>query len=462
MSSVGPVAVFGLPAYDDSHLAEALESILGQARGDLAIVVADDSPSGAPERVVARYADLDDRLVYERNERRLGLVGNWRRVFDLARARFPSASYFAWASDHDVWHPRWLELLTAELDAHPEAVLAYPYTVRIDEAGAEFPTRERRFDTAGVGDAVTRVRRCARDLSGAGELVYGLFRRDALERCGPFPLVALPDRLLLVRLAYEGEFHQVSRRLWYRRSRSGVAPTKRRQRRNFYPDGVPLRAYAPWWLAHAVLLRRSLPGEGGALGDLAAAAYAAGRARRARARRWRRREWRKRLPRQAPRGEASRTMTLSGAEAALRGLERADVLDDVSRVLELGEPGGIDAPLDFVVAREPAQAQEAELAMSIGYFGRIAQDELERWVERLDDVGVPLLYSFDSESDVLRSTLATRYWLREPWVEETWPLARKPDPNDGPVPRTPGLPRHVVGRRRLLAESEIDEATMLE
>ena len=71
--------------------------------------------------------------MYERNEQLLALVQNWRRAFDLARRRFPAAPYFAWVSDHDVWHPEWLRTLGAELDAHPEAVLAYPLGVRIDD-----------------------------------------------------------------------------------------------------------------------------------------------------------------------------------------------------------------------------------------------------------------------------------------------------------------------------------------
>ena len=45
----------------------------------------------------------------------------------------------------------------AELDAHPEAVLAYPQSVRIGERGEAL--REQppwRFDTAGVADPAPR------------------------------------------------------------------------------------------------------------------------------------------------------------------------------------------------------------------------------------------------------------------------------------------------------------------
>src|SRR5207248_672007 len=115
--------------------------------------VVDDCSTDATADICARYAALDPRVSLARNDRQLGLVRNWRRAFELAGERHPSARYFAWASDHDVWGPRWLERLAAELDAHEEAVLAYPLAVRIDDAGSEYPTRERLFDTEGVADS---------------------------------------------------------------------------------------------------------------------------------------------------------------------------------------------------------------------------------------------------------------------------------------------------------------------
>jgi glycosyltransferase involved in cell wall biosynthesis len=293
-----PVAVFGLPLRNgEDHLAEALESLLDQSRRDLAIVVVDDASTDGSAQIARRYAAVDARITYERREPAIGLVRNWRRAYDAAGERFPDAAYFAWASDHDVWHPQWLEVLAAELDAHPEAVLAYPAGVRIDDTGAEYPTRPRPFDTAGMTVASERFRRTGRAMTGTGDMIYGLARRDALERCGPFPLVVLADRLHLVRLSLEGEFRQVPRRLWSRRFREGVVMSEDRQRRASFPAGVPVRARVPWWLAHPVLLARGRgrPGDRLSLGAVALVdSIHLARARRhervQRRRRWKRRE----------------------------------------------------------------------------------------------------------------------------------------------------------------------------
>jgi glycosyltransferase involved in cell wall biosynthesis len=494
-------AVFGLTTYNgENYLAEALESLLAQSRRDLAVVVVDDCSTDGTRDIATRYAGFDERVSYVRNDRRLGLVRNWRRAFELAGERAPRAPYFAWASDHDVWHPRWLEALAAELDAHPEAVLAYPLSVRIDDAGAEYPTREQRFATAGLGGSRERLRRTARELTAAGELIYGLVRREALERCGPFPLVVLPDRLQLARLSIEGQFRQVPRLLWARRYRAGVAMSNARQRRAVFPDGIPLGSYLPWWLTHARLLLESLDGNADRwplAGILLRESIRHARSRR-RERAWRERRWRRRGRRRRFRGlvrtglvrhglrvprahraaerPQTETLALPDAETAMAALGRASLLD------ELGVPGAVVLELegptvelrDRLRTRFPELVYESvtfaelataaggriDLALSIGSFGRLTGSKLAASLERLYELGAPALYSLDRESTESRTVLGRWYWLRDVWVPGGRVDGRKPDPSAGPVPRVADAYRHVVGRRRLVPELELHEARM--
>jgi glycosyltransferase involved in cell wall biosynthesis len=132
-----------VPAYNEEALIDA--TLAGIPSFVDRIVVVDDASTDATAEVCARYVQHDSRVSYARNDRRLGLSRNWQRAFELAGERHPAAHYFAWASDHDIWGPRWHERLAAELEAHDEAVLAYPFAVRVDDAGSEYPTRERVF-----------------------------------------------------------------------------------------------------------------------------------------------------------------------------------------------------------------------------------------------------------------------------------------------------------------------------
>jgi glycosyltransferase involved in cell wall biosynthesis len=267
-----PRVVFGLPAYNrPDALRQTLESLLSQSYRDFAVVIVDDAPVAAVRAIVDTYSALDPRIIYEPNPVRLGMIGNWRRAFARSRELFPHSDFFAWASDHDVWHPRWLEVLTRVLDDNPQVVLAYPYSVRI------YPHERRRaavFDTADDPRRARRLRVAATRLT-AGSAIYGLFRTRALERAGVFHAVMMPDRQILEELSLLGEFRHVPETLWYREA-SG-AFSYRRQRRMFFPAGPPLHTWLPANVQHCAVLMWdfAISGRGRpAFGRLAGLGYA--------------------------------------------------------------------------------------------------------------------------------------------------------------------------------------------
>jgi glycosyltransferase involved in cell wall biosynthesis len=245
-----PRVALGLPLHNGGeHLADALESLLAQTSTDFALVVVDDASTDGSDAVAREVAARDPRVTYERNPQRVGLVENWRRAYERARATAPDAELFAWVGDHDRWDPRWLERLTRALDEHPNAVTAYPESVRLGEEDAT----PRRFTTAGIADPAARVRAANRDLP-AGDMVYGLHRVSALERAGVFRAVLAPDKLLLTEMALEGEMVQVPEVLWYRRFRRPWTPAH--ARRTLFAGRPPLHAWLPHWWTHAAILGR--------------------------------------------------------------------------------------------------------------------------------------------------------------------------------------------------------------
>jgi cephalosporin hydroxylase/glycosyltransferase involved in cell wall biosynthesis len=256
--------VFGVPTFNGAdHMAEAIESLLGQTREDLALVIVDDGSTDQTAAIGERYSLHDARVSFHRNPRRLGMVRNWRRAYELARAIHPGADLFAWGSDHDAWHPRWLETLVAELDEHPQAVLAWPLYESIDGNDRSLNLPAKRFDSRQAPSPDRRLIEAV-DRMSAGNMVYGLMRAEALARCGVYRQVLLPDRLLMAQLSLLGELRQVPEILWRRRF-GGRSASLSRQRDSFFPgQRAPVYMHLPWWLMHGAPFALSL-----ARGDLA-------------------------------------------------------------------------------------------------------------------------------------------------------------------------------------------------
>ena len=271
--STFPRVVLGMPAYNrPDALPRALETLLSQTFSDFAVVIVDDKPSAEVAAVVESFGSNDRRLVYEPNPERFGMIGNWRHAFERARVLYPRSEYFAWVSDHDMWHPRWLEALVNALDRDPRAVLAYPFIQRVYKDHRRNVIR--RFETRDLTSPLQRLRAAQVGMA-AGNCVYGLFRAATLERAGVFRPVLAPDRQVILECLAHGWCLQVPEILWYREVAGEFSYG--RQRRMFFTGGVPLHTYLPATVQHAAVLFWDLAvrGRGGpAMSPLAGAVYA--------------------------------------------------------------------------------------------------------------------------------------------------------------------------------------------
>jgi len=252
---MAPRTVLGMTLYNNAgHLREATDSILAQTDGAFALLMLDDGSSDEAEGIAREYERRDRRVRYFRHAGRQGMVPTWKEVVEIARRAYPEADYFAWVSDHDRWDPRWLARMVAELDSHPEAVLAYPQTLRIDERGELTDKEPRVFDTSGIADGRERWRRFSWNGFGSGDMVYGLMRLRALEAAGIFRPVLNPDRLLIAELTLQGQIRQVPEPLWSRRQSDTASVA--RQTVSLFAGAPPPRFNWPPALQHAVVLRR--------------------------------------------------------------------------------------------------------------------------------------------------------------------------------------------------------------
>jgi len=254
MTAPAPVSVFGMTLRNSRHLRQATTSLLAQTRADFALVMLDDGSEDESESIAREFERTDSRVSYFRHAARQGMVATWREVFERATSLYPTAPYFAWASDHDVWDPAWLETLVRKLDQHQKTVMMYPWSSRIDDDGQVVDKTPRTFETAGLNRVSERWSKFCWEGFGSGDMVYGLMRVEALRRAGVFRPVLNPDRLLIAELSLQGQIRQVTRPLWFRRHAD--EPSVARQRTSLFAGDVPPGFWLPPSIQHVRALRR--------------------------------------------------------------------------------------------------------------------------------------------------------------------------------------------------------------
>lgn len=220
-----PLVTIGVPAYnEETYIGEALESLLAQTYPNLEIIVGDNGSTDRTEAIVKEFAAKDPRVVLVRHARNIGQNANFNHL-----PRVASGKYFAWASAHDFMDADFVEKCVAALEADPEAVLACPRTVYLDEHGNKTGVKARTpFDVRGKAPAKRfRMTMWRVDCN----IVYGMFQLDAMRATHLFQLVPAADRVMLAELATKGTFIPADTAKYYRPNR-GVVPQTEMQKRH--------------------------------------------------------------------------------------------------------------------------------------------------------------------------------------------------------------------------------------
>ncbi len=122
-----------IPAYSPRFFGACLDSALAQTYANVEIVVCDDSPDDAIERLVRARAG--PRAVrYLRNPERLGVRANYRKCFEVAEGEFVK-----FLCDDDLLAPACVAKLVEAFRAAPDVTLATSHRQRIDANGQRLP-----------------------------------------------------------------------------------------------------------------------------------------------------------------------------------------------------------------------------------------------------------------------------------------------------------------------------------
>jgi glycosyltransferase involved in cell wall biosynthesis len=171
----------GIPCYNRSAgLQRTIDCLVSQTHRNWTALISDNaSPDPGVMDVAKRACDADKRFTYHCQPSNVGAAANFRFVAERA-----DAPYFMWASDDDIWEPNFIDTCLGLLVQQPAAAMAFGTIDNINQQGAVIRTYPgfSRF-TSDASHAVNAWR-FLRDpeIMGKANLIYGLYRTDALQR----------------------------------------------------------------------------------------------------------------------------------------------------------------------------------------------------------------------------------------------------------------------------------------
>jgi glycosyltransferase involved in cell wall biosynthesis len=247
----------GLPVFNgERFLARAIDTLLAQTYRDFELIIVDNASTDATGAICRAYAERDRRVHYWRNDKNLGAMGNFRRVFELSRGEL-----FKWAAHDDEHEPEFVERCVTALDRDPGLVLAYTRTRDIDERGRTLGILSTGLDT-NSDDVAFRFRSLVRR-DYPCVLAFGVARADILRRTRLLQAYADCDRVLNAEIGLAGRILELPEPLFVRREHANrsVQQYRSRQTRSAWFDpgraGKPSFPYTRQFVGYLTAIERA-------------------------------------------------------------------------------------------------------------------------------------------------------------------------------------------------------------
>ncbi len=210
-----PLVSVCIPAYNNAaYIKETIDSILKQTWKNLELVICDDKSKDNTIEVIESIKD--DRIRLCKNEKNLGMSGNWNKCLHECKGEFIKL-----ICADDMLREDAIEKEVRALIEHPKAVLAESDTQLFDLNGKP-KGFYKRYKTSGLTDGKMIARKGFFVKNYFGSPVANTFRRSALEEVGGFDTwyTYILDYDFWVELACRGNVYIIHEPLNYFRVRN--------------------------------------------------------------------------------------------------------------------------------------------------------------------------------------------------------------------------------------------------
>ena len=201
-----------IPAYNgEKYICQAIDSILNQTFKDIEIIVVDDCSKDMTTKIVEKYMENNSYIKLYRNEKNLGLVGNWNKAVTYA-----TGEYVKVMCQDDILDVRCIEKQVKALDENKSVTLVTADSNIINDSG-KIVLRRRRKIKQGVSSGKDIIKySLKKGINIFGEPSIIMYRRDIISKIGIYneKYGYVPDWDYSIRMLMEGDIFFIKEELF--------------------------------------------------------------------------------------------------------------------------------------------------------------------------------------------------------------------------------------------------------
>lgn len=124
-----PRITVAIPTYNRAkYLPQAVQSVLNQTLKDFELLIADNASTDETGNITKSFKD--ERIVYHKNKKNIGMMNNWNRCIDLSEGK-----YLLILGDDDKLYPNFLEESYRVHKRYPDLGFSFSHCNKVDANG---------------------------------------------------------------------------------------------------------------------------------------------------------------------------------------------------------------------------------------------------------------------------------------------------------------------------------------
>lgn len=214
-----PKVTIGLPVYNgEACLGDALQSLLDQTYESFELIISDNASTDRTQDICLDFAARDKRIRYIRQERNLGAIPNFNRVFEIS-----DGDYFKWAAADDLCHPSYLGKCVAILDSDIDVAWCHSRSSHIDSSGNLLSEAESQDVSYADRQAERPSHRFQAILFSPHGCLdsYGLMRSAVVRKTPLYLPYYGPEKVFIAEMALLGRYQEIPETLFFARVATG-------------------------------------------------------------------------------------------------------------------------------------------------------------------------------------------------------------------------------------------------